>query len=315
MASAGVAANALPTDEVMNKAAEELETPEIEKLLAIGLSKFDAEGMTRFGRDGGWEASVVEKVMSDRGFTCVRNNFNPDADAWIVNTGGHWYAYTQTANGEWFNVDSLYQSKKHFDEYQDPKYKGTHSDPKNFMRGPQYVQPALGETSLDAMQTRIATDSKRGCTVYHVKFPAHMAHGAAPAESQGKDNGSVSEHKSDTETQSDSDMELGNLPPLPAPTTPQELPQLAAPQVQAEPLEHKQCNVEESEKPSPYHRFGAITGVLPVVPKVPFETFLGNDPETNIRWYSWTYANGFKHYYTKDLRGARTSVLKSQPWQ
>jgi len=178
----------IPTRKDMNKASKSIGMKELMPF-PICLDEATASGI--FGHNGNWDGKVIKKVLEDRKFV-VSDNTEPGADAWIANKGGHWYAYTRTPQGQWFNVDSLWQSPK--DGKTHPKY----------MNGPQWI----GDEA--AVIKEIESHRKKygsRYTLYRVSLPAH---GAAPTKSMGKDE-SDGEAKSDT-SGTYSDMKLDDTP-------------------------------------------------------------------------------------------------------
>merc|ERR1711964_483658 len=126
MSSAGVALADLPSIQDMNKAADAAAA--IGPLVTVfGMLPKDTRGM--YGHDKLWEDHAVERMLQQHGFAWSRNNTSQGADAWIAFNGGHRYAYIQTSDGAWFNVDSIFQWKRKFEATQNPGYN----------QGPQYA--------------------------------------------------------------------------------------------------------------------------------------------------------------------------------
>jgi len=181
----------IPTRHDMNEASKSIGMKELMPIL------MDKATCSRYyGYNGDWDGKVIQKVLTDR-MLVLSDTTEPGADAWIANKGGHWYAYTRTPQGQWFNVDSLWQSPKHYKKYGSEK--GA-----QYMNGPQW----LGSEA--AVIKEIESHRKKygsNYTLYRVSLPAH---GAAPTKSMGKDE-SDGEAKSDT-SGTYSDMKLDDTP-------------------------------------------------------------------------------------------------------
>merc|ERR1711964_118149 len=133
------------------------------------------------------DVKVIRRVLDGSGLVAEEGNTNPGAVAWIVHKEymsqksekhksvkqEHWYAYTQTAQGEWFNVDSI------FDRGQDLDC--DHKTEKCNCTGPRYI----GGT--DDMMAQIQNDAGKlnpgnRHTVYRVAVKEQSAQSAEPEE-------------------------------------------------------------------------------------------------------------------------------------
>jgi len=189
----------IPTRHDMNEASKSIGMKELMPIL------MDKATCSRYyGYNGDWDGKVIQKVLTDR-MLVLSDTTEPGADAWIANKGGHWYAYTRTPQGQWFNVDSLWQSPKHYKKYGSEK--GA-----QYMNGPQWL----------GSEAAVIKDIKRhrkkygsNYTLYRVSLPAQQSHGAAPVKSQAKDD---EECKSACPSGSDTDSVMGD-DILPTPPT------------------------------------------------------------------------------------------------
>merc|ERR1712096_128057 len=146
-----------------------------------------------YGYNGDWDGKIIQKVLEDKHFECIcicqagstNSNSSPGAGAWIADKGGHWFAYTQTPNGSWFNVDSNFENSKH---------SGT---------GPRWI----GDEAAVLKEIESHRKEYSNYTLYRVSLPAQQSHGAAPVKSQAKDD---EEHKSASPICSDAESVMGD---------------------------------------------------------------------------------------------------------
>jgi len=307
MSSAGVALADLPSIQDMNKAADAAAADFFAQHPEFGMLPKDIVVMTRgmYGHDKLWEDHAVERMLQQHGFTWSRNNTSQSADAWIAFNGGHWYAYIQTSDGDWFNVDSIFQWKRKFEATHNPGYN----------QGPQYVGDAAA--MLNQIRQDLQKYKKRNGSIYAVTFPVQQMHAAAaaPATSQAKDDQeckSAGPSGSDTDSAmgddvmgndaSASDTELNGTPQLPAQTV--AVPEVAPPAIPQPHADHtpavetwacskctyanepyrSRCEMCNGVRPKP--QAPATGWVCPGCHKVRTQAFCGPCANTTCRIYS-----------------------------